>query len=44
VLLNPNNTSTEVQLKDIQAAARTLGRNIHVLHASTLAIADEVIE
>ena len=34
VLVNPTNPSTETQLKDMQAAARTLGRQLHVLHAT----------
>jgi putative tryptophan/tyrosine transport system substrate-binding protein len=36
VLLNPTNpTLTETQTKDLQAAARILGVQLHVLHAST---------
>jgi putative ABC transport system substrate-binding protein len=34
VLLNPANPSTEAQLRDLQAAAGTLGLQLHVLHAS----------
>jgi putative ABC transport system substrate-binding protein len=34
VLLNPNNTPFEFQLKDVQEAARSIGQQIHVLHAS----------
>jgi putative ABC transport system substrate-binding protein len=34
VLINPNNDSVDV-LKDLQAAARTLGLQLHVLRAST---------
>jgi putative ABC transport system substrate-binding protein len=35
VLLNPTNPLTELLSKDLQAAARTLGLQIHVAHAST---------
>jgi putative tryptophan/tyrosine transport system substrate-binding protein len=35
VLVNPTNSSTETQSKDLQAAARTLGVQLHILHAST---------
>jgi len=36
LLINPTNSSTAVALtQDIQAAARTLGVQLHVLHAST---------
>jgi ABC-type uncharacterized transport system substrate-binding protein len=35
VLLNPNNTPYEFQLKDVQEAARSIGQQIHVLHASS---------
>ena len=35
VLLNPSNAPFESQLKDVEQAARALGRKIHVLHAST---------
>jgi putative tryptophan/tyrosine transport system substrate-binding protein len=34
VLLNPANPNTEAQLRDLQAAAGTLGLQLHVLHAS----------
>jgi putative ABC transport system substrate-binding protein len=34
VLLNPANPNTEPQLRDLQAAAGTLGLQLHVLHAS----------
>src|SRR5262245_56132643 len=34
-LANPTNPNTEIQLRDLQAAARTLGVQLHVLHAST---------
>jgi putative ABC transport system substrate-binding protein len=34
VLLNPNNAPFEFQLKDIQEAARSIGQQIYVLHAS----------
>jgi putative tryptophan/tyrosine transport system substrate-binding protein len=35
VLLNPNSPSIEDQLKDVQEAARSIGQQIHILHAST---------
>jgi putative ABC transport system substrate-binding protein len=35
VLVNPTNANTETQLKDLQAAARTLGVRLDVLSAST---------
>jgi putative ABC transport system substrate-binding protein len=35
VLANPNNPITEPQLSDLQAAARTLGRQLLILKAST---------
>jgi putative tryptophan/tyrosine transport system substrate-binding protein len=35
VLLNPHSPTAESQLKDVQEAARTLGQQIHILHAST---------
>jgi putative ABC transport system substrate-binding protein len=36
LLLNPTNpTNSETQSRDLQAAARTLGLRLHVLHAST---------
>ena len=35
VLLNPTNPNAEPELRDLQAAGRTLGLLIHVLHAST---------
>ena len=34
VVVNPANPNTETQLKELQAAARTLGLQLHVLHAS----------
>ena len=34
VLLNPTNPNTEAQLRDLQAAAGTLGLQLHVVHAS----------
>jgi putative ABC transport system substrate-binding protein len=34
VLLNPGNASNEYQLRDLQAAAKTLGVQLHVLDAS----------
>jgi putative tryptophan/tyrosine transport system substrate-binding protein len=34
VLVNPTNAAVETQLRDLQAAARTLGLQLHVLHAS----------
>jgi ABC-type uncharacterized transport system substrate-binding protein len=35
VLLNPNSAPFEFQLKDVQEAARSIGQQIHVLHASS---------
>jgi len=35
VLVNPTNPNTETQLRDLQAAARILGVQLHVLSAST---------
>src|SRR5438876_1926079 len=35
VLLNPNNPPSATQLKDVQEAARALGQQIHILHASS---------
>jgi ABC-type uncharacterized transport system substrate-binding protein len=35
ILVNPANRSAEIQVRDIQAAARTLGLELHILHAST---------
>jgi putative ABC transport system substrate-binding protein len=35
VLLNPNNPPAATQLKDVQDAARALGQQIHILHASS---------
>jgi putative ABC transport system substrate-binding protein len=35
VLINSTNSNAETQLKDAQAAARTLGLQLHVLYAST---------
>jgi ABC-type uncharacterized transport system substrate-binding protein len=35
VLVNPTNPSTEIQLRDLRAAALTLGVQLQVLHAST---------
>jgi putative ABC transport system substrate-binding protein len=35
VLVNPTNPIIETQLQDLQAAARTLGLQLHVLRAST---------
>ena len=35
VLVNPTTPDAETGLRDLQAAARTLGRQLHVLHAST---------
>jgi putative tryptophan/tyrosine transport system substrate-binding protein len=34
LLVNPTNPNTESQLKDLQSAARILGVQLHVLHAS----------
>jgi putative tryptophan/tyrosine transport system substrate-binding protein len=35
LLDNPTNSTAEVQSRDLRAAARTLGLELHVLHAST---------
>ncbi len=35
VLLNPRTPSYEIQSRDVQAAARTLGQEIHIFNAST---------
>src|SRR6476659_4940818 len=35
VLLNPNNALSEFQLKDVREAARSIGQQIHILHASS---------
>jgi putative ABC transport system substrate-binding protein len=35
LLINPNNPTAETQTRDMQAAARTLGLQLYVLHAST---------
>src|SRR6476659_8775561 len=35
VLLNPNSAPFEFQLKDVQEAARSIGQQIHVLHATS---------
>jgi putative ABC transport system substrate-binding protein len=34
VLLNPTNIPTERQFKDVQEAARAIGQQIHIVHAS----------
>ena len=35
VLLNPSNPPAATQLEDVQEAARALGQQIHILHASS---------
>jgi putative ABC transport system substrate-binding protein len=35
VLVNPTYPNTEIELRDLEAAARALGLRLHVLHAST---------
>jgi putative ABC transport system substrate-binding protein len=35
LLLNPTNAGAEIQSKDLQAAARTLGLQLRIVHAST---------
>jgi len=35
LLVNPNNPSSETQSRDLQATARTLGLQLHILRAST---------
>jgi putative ABC transport system substrate-binding protein len=34
-LVNPNNPNSELELKDVEAAARSLNRELHVVNAST---------
>ncbi len=40
MLVNPNSPSAETQSKEAQAAARTLGREIHVFSAGVVADID----
>jgi len=35
VIVNPTNPNTDTEMRDLQAAARTLGLQLHILHAST---------
>jgi putative ABC transport system substrate-binding protein len=35
VLLNPNNPDIDTRVRDVQAAAQTIGQQIHILMAST---------
>jgi ABC-type uncharacterized transport system substrate-binding protein len=35
ILLNPTNPNTERQLNDVQEAARAIGQQIHIVHASS---------
>jgi putative ABC transport system substrate-binding protein len=42
LLLNPINPNAETQSKDLQAAARSLGLQLYVLHASTIENLDSV--
>jgi putative tryptophan/tyrosine transport system substrate-binding protein len=35
LIVNPTNRSSEIQVSDVQAAARALGLELHLLHAST---------
>ncbi|MFL6821208.1 MAG: ABC transporter substrate-binding protein [Xanthobacteraceae bacterium] len=35
LIVNPTNRSSEIQVSDVQVAARALGLELHVLHAST---------
>jgi hypothetical protein len=35
VLLNPNNPTVDVQLREVQEAARSLGPELHTLYASS---------
>ena len=35
VLVNPTSPTTDSQLQNLQAAARALGLQLHVMHAST---------
>jgi putative ABC transport system substrate-binding protein len=41
VLVNPTNSNAETLSRDLQAAARTLGVQLHILHASTERDIDE---
>ncbi len=43
-LVNPTNRSAKIQLRDIEAAAGTLGLKLHNLHASTERDIDEAFE
>jgi putative ABC transport system substrate-binding protein len=43
LLVNPTNPNAETQSRDLKAAARTLGLELHVLHASTERELDTVI-
>ena len=44
VLMNPNNSTTEGQLRDLHEAARTIGLQIHALRSSTDAEIDAAFE
>jgi putative ABC transport system substrate-binding protein len=44
VLVNPTSPTTDSQLRNLQAAARALGLQLHVLHASTERDFDAVFE
>jgi putative ABC transport system substrate-binding protein len=44
VLINPTSPSADSQLRNLQAAARALGLQLHVLHASTERDFDSVFE
>lgn len=35
LLVNPDNQNSAVQVKDLQSAGRTVGREVHVLHANS---------
>ena len=44
VLVNPNNSTTEIQLRDLHEAARAIGLQIHALRSSTDAEIDAAFE
>jgi len=43
-LVNPNTPAAEVQSRDMQASARALGLQIHVLHASSEPISSRLLQ
>ena len=42
MLVNPNNPDSEVEIRDVQEAARVLGRQIHIMSAKSEADFDGV--